>query len=95
MKLKDVDIYEKVQSQIRQLYEEIKLLSNKKPDNPINKFKLNFINEKLKEANALLVGKHKPFAEFESFDDASLPTNSDVYLSQYVPLLNYLKFFVK
>jgi hypothetical protein len=89
MKRKDIDLYEKVQSQIKQLYKEITVLSKKSPDNAINKFKLKFINEKLKEANALLVGKHKPFTDFETFDEDSLPTNSDVVLilSQYLDCL--------
>ncbi len=89
MKRKDIDLYEKVQSQIEQLYKEITVLSKKSPDSAINKFKLKFINEKLKEANALLVGKHKPFADFETFDEDSLPSNSDVVLilSQYLDCL--------
>jgi hypothetical protein len=59
------------------------------PDGPINKFKLKFINEKLKEANTLLQGFHKPFSDFEAFDEADLPTNSDVVLilSQYLDCL--------
>ena len=89
MKRKDIDLYEKVQSQIEQLYKEITVLSKKSPNNAINKYNLKFINEKLKEANALLVGKHKPFADFEIFDEDGLPTNSDVVLilSQYLDCL--------
>jgi len=89
MNLKDIDFYEKVQSQIERLYTEVSLLSKSKADNPINQFKLKFIDEKLKEANTLLVGTFKPFADFDTFDETSLPTNSDVVfiLSQYLDCL--------
>jgi hypothetical protein len=89
MKVKDVELFEKVQSQVQQLLNEISTLSKKSPDGPINKFKLKFINEKLRESNSFLAGTHKPFADFESFDDANMPTNSDVVLilSQYLDCL--------
>lgn len=81
--------YGKVHSQLKELHKEISLLSQKKPDNPINTFKLKFINEKLIEANSILDDKHKPFDNFETFDETSLPSNSDVVLvlSQYVNCL--------
>jgi hypothetical protein len=86
MKAKDVDKFEKVKAQIAQLHSEISVLSKGKPDNPINKFKLKFINEKLLEANAILKGEFKPFKDFTSFDEAELPSSSDVVmiLSQYL-----------
>jgi hypothetical protein len=89
MKVEDVDLYEKVQAQIERLHGELTTLSKKNPDNPINKFKLNLINEKLREANKLLTGPHKPFSDFEIFDESSLPTASDValVLSQYLSCL--------
>jgi hypothetical protein len=61
MKAKDVDFFEKVVGQLHQLHNEISVLSKSKPDNPINKFKLGFINEKLTEANKILTGEFKPF----------------------------------
>jgi len=89
MKPKDVDLFEKVESQIRKLHNEMSVLSKKNPDSPINKFKLKFINEKLKEANTLLPERHKPFVDFATFDEDQLPTNSDVVLvlSQYLDCL--------
>ncbi len=89
MKVKDVELFEKVQSQSDEMCKEMSILSRKHPDGPINKFKLKFINEKLKEANTLLQGFHKPFSDFEAFDEADLPTNSDVVLilSQYLDCL--------
>jgi len=65
------------------------ILSKSKPDNPINKFKLKLINERLKEANKILIGDFKPFNDFEVFDEDNLPSNSDVVfiLSQYLDAL--------
>jgi hypothetical protein len=81
-----VEVFEKTQSQIAKLHQEVSILSKSKPDNPINKFKLTLINQRLEAANAFLTGEHKPFADFELFDESSLPSNSDVVfiLSQYL-----------
>ena len=89
MRAKDVDFFEKVKGQLQQLHNEISVLSKSKPDNPINKFKLGFINEKLSEANRILTGDFKPFKDFTMFDTDELPTNSDVVmvLSQYLDCL--------
>lgn len=89
MKAKDVDFFEKVRAQLQQLNTEVSALSKSKPDNPINKFKLGFINEKLGEANTILTGEFKPFKDFTVFNADELPTNSDVVmvLSQYLDCL--------
>jgi hypothetical protein len=89
MKAKDVDFFEKVKAQLQQLQNEVSALSKSKPDNPINKFKLGFINEKLGEANIILTGEFKPFREFTLFNIDELPSNSDVVmvLSQYLDCL--------
>jgi hypothetical protein len=84
--IKQVELFEKVVAQIASLQAEMAVLSKSKPDGPVNKFKLRHINEKLAEANELLTGMHKPLKEFSQFEDADLPTNSDVVLilSQYL-----------
>jgi hypothetical protein len=89
MKAKDVDFFEKVKAQLHRLYNEISMLSKSKPDNPVNKFKLSFINEKLGETNTILTGDFKPFKDFELLDVDELPSNSDVVmvLSQYLDCL--------
>lgn len=89
MKAKDVDFFEKVKAQLQQLQNEVSVLSKSKPDNPINKFKLGFINEKLGEANTILTGDFKPFKDFALFNVDELPSNSDVVmvLSQYLDCL--------
>ena len=67
------------------LHEEIRELSKKKPDDPLNKFKLSLVNELLGVANDLLPPEERPFSSFVNFDEVNLPTNSDVVvvLSQY------------
>jgi len=89
MKAKDVSFFEKVRAQLQQLHNEVSVLSKSKPDNPINKFKLGFINEKLEEANTVLRSDFKPFKDFTLFNADELPTNSDVVmvLSQYLDCL--------
>ncbi len=86
MKLADIDRYEEVRSQMEQLHKEMGILAKSKPDSPINKFKLSIINEKLRAANAFLIDSFRPLADFVLFDDADLPTNSDVVLvlAQYL-----------
>lgn len=89
MKAKDVNFFEKVKAQLQKLQTEVSALSKSKPDNPINKFKLTFINEKLAEANTILTGEFKPFKDFALFNVDELPTNSDVVMmvSQYLDCL--------
>jgi hypothetical protein len=84
------ELVEKLIVQIEGFYDEMSVLSKSKPDNPLNAFKLKFINDKLTEANSVLVGDYQPLKGFTVFDDTALPTNSDVVfvLSQY---LNRLK----
>ncbi len=69
--------FEKSCKQLASLNNEVGELSKKKPDGPINKFKLGFINGLLEDVNPFL-GDTRPFEEFTSFDQDSVPTNSDV-----------------
>jgi hypothetical protein len=82
----DVERFEKVNGQLEGVYEEITSLSKKSPNDGVNKFKLQLINRILDEANAILDHKHKPFNDFSSFDEDTLPSNSDVVfiLAQYL-----------
>jgi hypothetical protein len=72
-------------AQLIEMYKEISDMSKKKPDNPVNKFKLKLINQIVTNANKILGETYKPFDDFELFDEDDLPTNSDitVMLSQY------------
>lgn len=55
---------------------EFRLLSEKKPNDAVNEFKLNIVNNVLAEANKEL-GK-SPINGFTQFDTDTMPTNSDV-----------------
>lgn len=93
MKRKDVEKFEKTQTQLEALYAELNTLSKKSADEPINKFKLKFINQVLTEANLILKNRYKPFVDFNSFDEDDLPSNSDVTLmiSQYLNCMEELR----
>lgn len=85
MKLDDIKTFQQLQTQLDGFYEEITILSKKKPDDAINKFKLRFINQFLENATLLLGEDYCPFPDFTKFDLDDIPTNSDVVimLSQY------------
>lgn len=55
---------------------EFRRLSEKKPNDAVNEFKLNIVNNVLAEANKEL-GK-SPINGFTQFDTDTMPTNSDV-----------------
>jgi len=86
MKEKDIDVFEKLQSQLEVLYDEITELSKKAPNGSINKFKLNFTNDLLVKSNLLLTNVYRPFNKFSTFEEDDLPSNSDVsfIISQYL-----------
>jgi len=89
-----VEIYEKLEVQIGDLYKEMSILSKKSPDGKTNKFKLNFVNQLLSTSNELLSGNFVPLVGFEKFDEDDAPSNSDVVLviSQYISCLQKYKF---
>ena len=92
MTKEDIELYQKVFSQINGLYKEIGLLSKKNPNDVVNDFKIRFINKNLVDANSLL-GEDKPYADFHCFEEDSVPTTSDVVmmLEQYISALERLK----
>lgn len=93
MTKQDIDIFEKVQSQLEGLHTEISVLSKKSQNDALNKFKLKFVNQIISEANELLGDEYRPFADFSLFDDSEIPTNSDVamMLTQYLSCLEKLR----
>lgn len=94
MKNKDeIDVFEKLYSQIEGLHQEIGALSKKSPSDAINPFKLKIINKVLIRANSMLQNKYKPFEDFDSFEDYDVPTNSDVtlILSQYYECMEKMR----
>jgi hypothetical protein len=72
---------------------EIRELSKKKQDEPLNPFKVKIINKKLGQIKELL--KNEPSSEYlELLDEDSLPTNSDAVL-MLTQFINSLKQFRK
>lgn len=80
MDSKEVDQFEKVESQLKGFIEEIGALVKKAPDGAVNKFKLKHINAVLAGANKLMKTGQRPFPDFDQFDEVDVPTNSDVQL---------------
>lgn len=93
MTTEDVNKFEKVQSQLEGLLDEVTALARKSPNDGVNKFKLKFINELLSNGNKILGKSYKPLDSFEQFDEDELPSNSDVtfILSQYLNCFEKLR----
>ena len=86
MKRDDVELFEKITTQLANLHQETSALAKKSPNDAINTFKLTFVNATLAECNGLLGRRYRPFPEFEEFSSEDMPSNSDVtfILSQYI-----------
>ena len=94
MNKEQVETFLKLQPQLKSAYDEISLLSKKKPTDSLNKFKLKFINSILSRANNILEDNYKPFPEeFTLFNEDDMPNNSDVVfiLSHYLTSLEKLR----
>ena len=75
----DVSKFEMLEKLLASIYEEMKEFSKKKPDEPLNKFKVKNINRVLEQIKELL--KSEPTNEFlDLLDEDSLPSNSDCIL---------------
>jgi hypothetical protein len=93
IELERAKAYKKTMSQLETFYREISVISNKKPDSPLNKFKLGLLNETLEKANVILGDEFRPYPGFKTFDEANMPTASDVVLvvSHYTDGLRALR----
>ncbi len=91
---KRAELFDMTEEQLEGIYAEIGLLSKKKPDSPINKFKLKLINEVINKANGLLGKNYVSFSDFKNFDEDEVPTASDVVLilSQYLKSMDKFRF---
>jgi hypothetical protein len=80
----DVETFERLSKQLHSFLAQVSELSSKKPNDPVNKFKLKFINATLEDLNKVLAAG-RPFQDFSVFDSDDLPSNSDVVvmLDQY------------
>lgn len=92
MKKAEVEQLERLIGQIAALHREIGTGVKKSTTDAVNAFKLKFINTILTDANGLLKNA-RPLADFEQFEDESLPSNSDVtfILAQYAEALDLLR----
>ena len=86
MKRADVELFEKITTQLANLHQETSALAKKSPNDAINVFKLTLVNAALEKCNGLLGSRYRPFPEFEEFTTEDMPSNSDVtfILSQYM-----------
>lgn len=80
----DIPEFEKLEQQLHSFLADVSELSKKRPNDPLSKFKLKFINSTRSNLNSI-PKEARPFSEFKKFDADDLPSNSDVVLllSQY------------
>jgi hypothetical protein len=74
----EVDKLEQLIGQLESIHSELSALSKKSPVDGVNKFKLKFVNEVVREANGFLGESYRPSAEFQEFNSDDVPSNSDV-----------------
>ncbi len=93
MNKRQVDAFEKLDAQLKALYDEMHTLVKKNPNDGVNIFKLRLTNAVLNSANGLLSETEKPFSFLSAFDESDLPSNSDVLivLSQYLSCLEKIR----
>jgi len=86
LKRTQIDELEKLIGQLESIYKELAILSKKSPNEAVNTFKLRFVNMTLKNCNAFLCKKYKPFDDFNQFDMDDVPSNSDLtfIIAQYM-----------
>ncbi len=71
--------FEMLYKLINSIYNELKEFSKKKPDEPLNKFKVKSFNRVLEPIKKIL--NDEPTSEFlDLLDDETLPTNSDAII---------------
>jgi hypothetical protein len=90
---KQIEEFEKCESQLHGLHEEIGLLSKKNPDDRVNNWKLKYANRVIAAANKLMGDRYRPFGGFEGFEAIGRPTNSDVVmmLAQYIKCMDQMR----
>ena len=93
LKKNQIDEFERLQGQLQSFYDEMNMLAKKSPNDALNTFKLRLVNSVLVKANTFLGNGKRPFGDFEQFDEAAIPTTSDVLVlvSQYLSALENLR----
>lgn len=75
----NIEKFKMLEELLDSIYLEMKEFSKKKPDEPLNTFKVKNVNRVLSQLKELL--KDEPTIEFlDLLDDETLPTNSDAIL---------------
>jgi hypothetical protein len=89
----EIDVFERLQAQLKGFYDEMQTLVKKSPNDGVNTFKLGLINKALVPANDFLGADRIPFDDFSQFDKDAMPSNSDVLmvLSQYLNCLDKIR----
>lgn len=88
----EVKRFEMLYPMLKSDTDEIRELSKKKQDEPLNPFKVKIINKKLEQIKELL--KNEPSNEYlELLDEDTLPTNSDaiLMLTQFINAMGQFK----
>lgn len=78
LEVKEIDLLETNIGKVHALHTEMAVLAKKASNDGVNTFKLRFINAVLEACNEQLTENFRPFSDFERFDEATLPTTSDV-----------------
>lgn len=88
----DVELYDKLQSQLITMKTQFEILSKKNPNDVVNEFKIGLVNKLLGDINGL-IGEYKPFPDFEKFDNSPKVFNSDVLmiLAHYLTAMSRFK----
>lgn len=89
----EINNFEAIQGQLSAFYTEVNTLVKKNPNDAVNKFKLGLVNSLLTKANDVLGAGRQPFEDFETFDEETIPTTSDVMviIAQYLDAFEKLK----
>lgn len=75
----NIEKFEMLDKLVDSIYLEMKEFSKKKPDEPLNKFKVKSVNRVLEQVKDILT--NEPTLEFlDLLDDETLPSNSDSIL---------------
>lgn len=91
-----VNQYELLNPLLMGIYEEMQELSKKKPDSPLNTFKVKSINRTIEPIKELLK-EENTYSFLDVFDIDDIPTNSDtvLVLNQYIKAMGmfYEKYY--
>lgn len=89
----DVSKYEMLERLLDSIYDEMKEFSKKKPDEPLNKFKVKNVNRVLSQIKEIM--KDEPTDEFlDLLDEDSLPSTSDsiIVIGQFRAAMKQYRF---